>query len=129
MTCLISGLGSTRGPNSQSPADLKVDYASINTFSKKRFSYSTEQGKPVPIRVINVQAAGPYSLCFGVTDPTGQAVMNTCGEGGALRESDSQIAYCKDVKFGSVFRHVPVKRAFTPDMPSSRYTNLKSGAQ
>ncbi|KID74466.1 uncharacterized protein G6M90_00g084430 [Metarhizium brunneum] len=118
-----------RSEFSESNADLKVDYASIDTFGKKRFSYSAEQGKPVPIRVINVQAAGPYSLCFGVTDPTGQAVMNTCGEGGVLRESDGQIAYCKDVKFGSVFRHVPVKRAFTPDMPSSRCTNLKSGAQ
>ncbi|KAK9442409.1 GLEYA adhesin domain protein [Metarhizium brunneum] len=103
-----------RSEFSESNADLKVDYASINTFSKKRFSYSTEQGKPVPIRVINVQAAGPYSLCFGVTDPTGQAVMNTCGEGGALRESDSQIAYCKDVKFGSVFRHVPNLYKFQP---------------
>ncbi|KFY01269.1 hypothetical protein O988_02827 [Pseudogymnoascus sp. VKM F-3808] len=113
----------------ESNADLKVDYANLDIFGKKRFSYPAEQGKPIPIRAINVQSGGPYSLCFSVTDPMNQVVMNTCGEGGAIRESDGQIAYCQDLEFGSVFRDFPVRRDFWPDMPSSQCTNLKSGSQ
>lgn len=44
--------GKARSKFSESNADLKVDYASLDTFGKKRFSYPAEQGRPVPIKAV-----------------------------------------------------------------------------